>query len=159
MGIIKNKNNLLVTLLFLSFLALSSCLNGNGYSSKEPSLPIALEAGSVGRSDTLRTLNLPALRKPAPLEEEKEKFTIEGQLVCLSCELKKEFQANAQCEKYGHQHILRTYRGEIYHFIENDKTSNLIRKDEYQGKTARVIGTLYKDSNIIDVIGFEIIER
>jgi len=155
----KNKKNLLASLLFLLSLTIVSCLNGNGYGKQEPSLPIALEAGSVGHSDTLKTLNLPDLRKPAPLEEKKERITLEGEIICLACELKKEFQANSQCEKYGHQNFLRAYDGNIYTFIENDKTSNLIRKAEYQGKIIRVIGTLFKETNIIDVISFEIVER
>ena len=65
-------------------MALTSCTNDHGHSKRRPSLPIALEAGSVGQSDTLRTLNLSDLRKPAPLEEEKEKVTIEGQLICFN---------------------------------------------------------------------------
>lgn len=155
----KDNKNLLASLLFLSSLALSSCLNGNDYGRQEPSLPIALEAGSVGQASILKTLNLPALRKSAPLKDEREKVILEGQLICLSCEFKKEFQANSQCEKYGHQHVLKTYTGEIYHFIENDRTSNLIRKDEYQDKVIRVIGTLYKDSNVIDIISYELLAR
>ena len=155
----KGKEILLVCLLFLSSLSLSSCLNGNGYGREEPSLPIALEAGSVGRSDTLKTLNIPDLRKPAPIVVEKsEKVVLEGILICFADQLGKEFQANAQCEKYGHQHVLKTSTGEIYHFIENDRSTNLIRKEEFQNKNIRVIGTLYEESNIIDVISFELIE-
>ena len=155
----KEKEILLVCLLFLSSLSLSSCLNGSEYDRIEPSFPIALEAGSIGQSNTLKTLNIPELRKPAPIVMEKsEKVVLEGVLICFADQFGKEFQANAQCEKYGHQHVLKTPDGEIYHFIENDRTTNLIRKEEFQNKNIRVIGTLFKDTNIIDVISFELLE-
>ena len=160
MGKINNKKILLVIVLFLYSLALSSCLNGNNYGREEPPLPKALEpGGDIRGSDTLRTLNLETLRKHAPLKKEKEKVVLEGEVVCLPCELKEELQANSQCEKYGHQNVLRTNDGSIYSFIENDKTTDLIRKSEHKNKTIRVIGTLYKEVNIIDVISFEVIEK
>lgn len=153
----KNFSAFLLPLLCL--LTLSSCLNGDMYDRTEPSFPIAFEAGSVGQSSTMKTLNIPNLRKPLPIKEETKKLTLEGEIICLPCELKKEFRANSQCEKYGHQNVLRTYEGDLYSFIENDKTSDLIRNEKYQNKTVRVIGTLFKETNVIDVITFDVIEK
>jgi len=55
--------------------------------------------------------------------------------------------------------VLRTYEGNVYSFIENDKTSDLIKNEKYQNKIVRVIGTLFKEANIIDVISFDVIEK
>ena len=156
---IKNKISMLAILFLFSAMGLSSCLNGDMYDRTEPSFPIALESGSVGQSGVMKTLNIPDLRKPVPIKEETKKLTLEGEIICLPCELKKELRANSQCEKYGHQNVLRTYEGNVYSFIENDKASDLIKNEKYQNKIVRVIGTLFKEANIIDVISFDVIEK
>ena len=156
---IKNKINLLAIILLVFSMGLSSCLNGDMSDRNEPSLPIALDAGSVGQSSVMKTINIPDLRKPLPVKEETEKLTIEGVIICLPCELKKEFRANSQVEKYGHQNVLKTSEGDVYSFIENDKTTDLIRNEKYENKTIRVIGTLFKKVNVIDVISFDVIEK
>ena len=156
---IKNKINLSAIVLLFFSIGLSSCLNGDMSDRTEPSFPIAMDAGSVGQSGVMKSLNIPDLRKPLPVKEETKKLTLEGEIFCLPDELKKEFRANAQCEKYGHRNVLRTSEGNIYSFIENDKTSDLIKNEKYQNKTVRVIGTLFTEANIIDVISFDVIEK
>ena len=77
--------------------------------------------------------------------------TIEGEVVCLGCSLKKEQSASAQCSIYGHTHALKTEDGEVLTFLENDESTDLINNHDYKGKKVKIKGRRFQGSNVVEV--------
>src|SRR3989338_8604172 len=65
---------------------------------------------------------------------DEETTTIQGTVVCLGCTLKKTEGANAACKIYGHKHGLATEDGDLYSFLENKNSEEVINSDKYAMK-------------------------
>lgn len=89
---------------------------------------------------------LAAADKPKPKD-----VSLTGKLVCIGCELKSQYGANAQCSIYGHDHALKTADGKIYTFLPNDKSKDLIAGKAEKNAKVTVVGVVFPGSQIIDV--------
>jgi len=85
-------------------------------------------------------------------------ITLEAEVICLGCSLKKEQGAKAQCSIYGHRNALRA-DGEIWTILENDEATELINSHEYAGKIVKIEGKSFPGTHIIQVGSFEVIEE
>lgn len=90
--------------------------------------------------------------------------TVVGTDYCLGCTLKKEKGAAAQCSIYGHRHALKLEQitteggGEVgikkgitLHYLENDKSKDLVKGSKFHGKRIEVVGKVYPEERIIEV--------
>jgi len=91
-------------------------------------------------------------------QEEKSSDTIEGEIICLGCTLKKEQGAKAQCSIYGHINGLRTADGKIWTLLENDNSTNLINDHGLAGKIVEIKGRKLENANYIEVESYKILE-
>ncbi len=107
-----------------------------------------LIAGLVLLADDLRTS-----------VADEETTTIQGTVVCLGCTLKKTEGANAACSVYGHKHGLATNSGELYSFLENSKSEEVINTDKYAMKEVEVTGRVFENAHIIDLEAISVIEE
>jgi hypothetical protein len=85
-----------------------------------------------------------------------EMVTVEGTLVCPSCELKKTEGADAACKIYGHRFALKTKDGRYINFLENKYSEDLIKGDKYHGQDIKVHGNYYANANLLEVKSFEV---
>lgn len=82
--------------------------------------------------------------------------TISGTLVCLGCDLKKADGARAACSVYGHKHALKTADGRYINLLENQYSDALVNGDKYHNKAIKVAGTMFANSNTMDVRTFTV---
>ncbi len=89
---------------------------------------------------------------------DEETTTIQGTVVCLGCTLKKTEGANAACKVYGHKHALATKGGELYSFLENSESEEVINTDKYAMKEVEVTGRVFENAHISDLEEISVIE-
>ena len=90
---------------------------------------------------------------------DEETVTITGTVVCLGCTLKKKEGANAACAVYGHKHGLATSGGELYSFLENENSEELINGEKYGMKKVEITGKVFENAHIIDVEDVSVVEE
>ena len=81
------------------------------------------------------------------------KMTVEGELVCLGCSLKKLSGANAECSLYS-QHDLgvKLADGTLWTIVNNQKGHDIIKAHGLlERKTATIIGWLYPNAHHIEI--------
>jgi hypothetical protein len=81
--------------------------------------------------------------------------TFDGQLVCLSCDLKKTEGAKSACGTYGCNHVLKTNDNRYVSFLPNDYSRDLA-SDKYHNKDISVTGVYFVSANMLDVESFTI---
>lgn len=103
--------------------------------------------------------------KSVGVTEDKEKTVeteeIQGALVCVACELKREQGAHAQCEVYGHKYGFKLKDGSLWSFIENDR-SKLLVSNKVPGKNVvkvTIYGRKFPKAHYIDVDHFKVYEK
>lgn len=81
---------------------------------------------------------------------------MEGQLVCLACELEQAgfLAGEVSCAESGHERSLVTEEG-IYHFLKSARAELLSRSQKYAGQWVDVAGALYEDGNVLHVTRFQ----
>lgn len=89
---------------------------------------------------------------------DEETTTIQGTVVCLGCTLKKTEGANAACKIYGHKHGLATKDGDLYSFLENKNSEEVINSDKYAMKEVVVTGKVFDNAHIIDLESISVAE-
>ena len=85
-----------------------------------------------------------------------------GRNFCLGCSLKKRKGAAAQCSVFGHKHSLRItsakgkdgkeladLAGWVLHYLENEKSVDLIKK--HHGATVNLLGIIYPTERVFEV--------
>ena len=82
--------------------------------------------------------------------------TIEGEVICLGCTLKKADGAKAQCSVYGHKNAIKTGDGGILTILENDQSTKLINDHDYAGKKVEIQGRVFPEANVIQVDSFTV---
>ncbi|MHC4196606.1 MAG: hypothetical protein ACYSRP_01670 [Planctomycetota bacterium] len=85
--------------------------------------------------------------------------TVTGTVVCLGCTLKKKEGAHAACDVYGHKHGLATSGGELYSFLENENSEELINGEKYGMKKVEITGKVFENAHIIDVEDVSVVEK
>ncbi len=90
---------------------------------------------------------------------DEETTSIKGKIVCIGCTLKKTEGANAACKVYGHKHGLITEEGELYSFLENENSDEVITTDKYAMKDVEVTGRVFDNAHIIDIEEISVIEE
>jgi hypothetical protein len=82
-----------------------------------------------------------------------DKITLDVELVCLGCSLKKMSGANAQCNLYTlHDIGIRLGDGTLWSIVNNQKGHDIIRAHDLVGeKKATVTGWLYPAANHIEI--------
>jgi len=85
-----------------------------------------------------------------------EHVTLEGKIVCMSCDLKKTEGASAACSVYGHQHALKTTDGKYVNFLENKHSEDLFKGEKYQNKNMKIHGIHYANANMLEVETFQV---
>ncbi len=88
--------------------------------------------------------------------EKTETTTMSGTLVCLGCNLKKSEEARAECSVYGHKHALKTSDGRYISLLENKYSTDLVAGENYRNKPMELTGTLFANSNMMDVQSFTV---
>ena len=88
-----------------------------------------------------------------------EMKTVKGHLTCLGCSLKSEAGARAMCSKYGCESAFKTADGKMWHFLKNDKSSDLIDNHDLMGMEASVTGYFHENSLTIDLASYDIGEK
>ncbi len=91
-------------------------------------------------------------------QEEATEGVFKGKVICLGCSLKKEKGAAAQCSIYGHKNALQTEDNEVWSFLENDASKDLINSHDYVGKQIEIKGKKYPHAHIIEAEEFNTIE-
>lgn len=88
-----------------------------------------------------------------------DKVTLEGEFLCIGCNLKKMSGANAQCSLYA-QHTIgfRTADGVMWSIIDNEKGHDIIRAHTVleKGVKGRIIGWIYPAANMIEIDSVEV---
>jgi len=90
------------------------------------------------------------------VKETNEHTTLDGNLVCLGCSLKKAEGARAACSAYGHKHVLQTKDGRYISFLENDFSRDLAAGEKYHNKDVTVSGIYHASANMLDVETFSV---
>jgi len=92
-------------------------------------------------------------------------MTVTGQNICLGCTMKKERGAGAECTTFGHKHAMRTnevtthgkvlprMHGWILHYLETDKSKELIK--QHDGEIITVMGKFYPEERVFEVTSFQ----
>ena len=88
--------------------------------------------------------------------------SVVGRNFCLGCSLKKQKGAAAQCSVFGHKHSLRIatatgkdgkeladLKGWVLHYLENEKSVDLIKK--HHGATVNLRGIIYPSERVFEV--------
>lgn len=96
---------------------------------------------------------------PAAGLADEETEVIRGKVVCVGCTLKKTEGANSACSIYGCKHGLLTDDGELYSFLENKKSEEVIHTGKYAKKDVEVTGRVFEKAHIIDLANISIVER
>lgn len=87
-----------------------------------------------------------------------ESKSIVGEMICPSCVLSKSHEAKSQCSIYGCPLALRLGNGLILTFLENDKSTELVRnKSKYNGKRVVVKGRIFPNTQIIEVESYKVV--
>ncbi len=79
--------------------------------------------------------------------------TLQGQIVCLGCELAKqpELKGEVDCKRFGHVWILKATDGKFYHFLRSKVADKVVGDENLHGKGVRIDGLLFEDGNAIEV--------
>ncbi len=82
-----------------------------------------------------------------------DQITIEAELVCLGCSLKKISGANAQCSLYSlHDVGVKLADGSLWSIVNNQAGHDTIRAHKLViGKKAKITGWLYPNANHIEI--------
>jgi len=93
-------------------------------------------------------------------------LTIEGNLICSSCAIKKTQGAKAQCSIHGHQltfvtqkvsdsnnNELKQYKEQVFTILLNDSSKDLV-DEKNLGKKITIKGKIYDSDNMIEVETF-----
>jgi len=88
------------------------------------------------------------------VSKNENKITIEGEVVCLCCEMHKK-GAHAACRKYGHTYGIKADNGVYWTIMKNDKGADIIDHKNFLGTRVRLTGWFYFDYNYIDIDRFE----
>ena len=88
------------------------------------------------------------------VSKNENKITIEGEVVCLCCEMHKK-GAHAACRKYGHTYGVKADNGVYWTIMKNDKGADIIDHKELVGTRVRLTGWFYFSYNYIDLDRFE----
>jgi len=86
--------------------------------------------------------------------------TVTGENICLGCTLNKELGAAAQCDKYGHRHVLKVaaveggedlpqMTGWTLHYLETDNAQPYI--NEHHGEKLTLKGKVYAGQRVFEV--------
>jgi hypothetical protein len=87
-----------------------------------------------------------------------DQITVEAELVCLGCSLKKMSGANAQCGLYTlHDVGVKLGDGSLWSIVNNATGHDTIRAHELViGKKAKITGWLYPNANHLEIDTIEI---
>lgn len=99
----------------------------------------------------------PAEKKMQIENKEYGTTTITGEVACISCVLKKEEKANTKCKIYGCKYGLNDSDGNLWSFIANDKSEDLIT-GKYPGEV-KIIGRKFPRAQYIEVDSFEMMPK
>lgn len=82
-----------------------------------------------------------------------DKITLQGELICLGCSLKRLSGANAQCGLYTHHDVgFKLADGTFWSLVNNAKAHDVIRAHGLViGKKATISGWIYPNANHIEV--------
>ena len=81
-----------------------------------------------------------------------EPRTLTGTWTCLACELKGLDGSDAKlCEDAGHKHCLRLDNGNYVYFLENERSSDILKGGRRHNVRMTVKGTYYPKAHTIDV--------
>ena len=82
-----------------------------------------------------------------------DKITIEGELVCIGCSLKKLNGANAQCNLYAHHAIgFKAKDSTLWSIVDNADGHDVIRAHKLLGKkNATITGWIYPIAHFIGI--------
>ena len=96
--------------------------------------------------------------------------TIQGTNYCVTCGLKDEFEAKANCKTFGHHHALKVasmidgcgetceeFNGKTLHYIENEQSAKLL--NGHKDSKVKVKGKVFIDSGMIEVESFEVVDK
>jgi hypothetical protein len=89
---------------------------------------------------------------------EGELVSLSGEVICLSCELKKNYNAPCDCSHSGHKYAIRTKDGEYLIFSCSKSTINL-DKEEMKGCHIEAVGYLYPKEHYIHIIAINSIKK
>lgn len=87
------------------------------------------------------------------------KATVTGELICVGCYLRENYNADFQCELHGHKLALLGNDGSIWSFTDNDDVKNLVSNIEMKGKKIKIDGNLYYNAHFIDVENYSILDE
>ncbi len=113
---------------------------------------------SVWKGFAAAVLGLAAL---AAAEEAARKETVvkEGQVVCVGCQLEKQYGAEAQCTLYArHAQGLLASDGSLWTFLDNTRGHYYITEKKLLGKPIRVHGDAFPKAQILDARTYDLKE-
>ena len=90
-----------------------------------------------------------------PMRDFDKLQVIEGRILCLDCELRKE-GADTDCEKNGHRNGLVAADGRMWTVLDNTIGSNVVRGAQFRGKDAKVHAWVFADANSLDMWQLEV---
>ena len=88
-----------------------------------------------------------------------DKVTLNGDLVCVGCSMKKMSGANAQCNLFAHHAIgFKTADGLLWSIVDNEKGHDVIRAHRLleKGKKASITGWIYPAAHFVEIDSIEV---
>lgn len=83
---------------------------------------------------------------------------ISGEVICLSCELRKNYNAPCDCTHSGHKYAIRTKNGKYLMFSCSKNTINL-SQEEMRGCRIEAVGYLYQKEHYVHIIAVNSIKK
>lgn len=83
---------------------------------------------------------------------------LSGEVICLGCELRKNYNAPCDCKYSGHKYAIRTKDGEYLMFSCSKNTINLY-KEEMRGCSIEAVGYLYPKEHYVHIIAVNSIKK
>jgi len=84
--------------------------------------------------------------------------TVTGEVICLGCYIRENYDADHDCEIKGHTFGFQSSDGNLWTFTHNALSEDLIKIDEVTGKIVKIEGKLYYRAHYIDIETYSIEE-
>jgi len=81
-----------------------------------------------------------------------------GEIRCLDCTLKQQWQANANCRTYGHRNGLIAHDGTIWAFVNSGRWAPYLTDTSLWGRRIVVEGRTFSKAHYVDAVAIRILE-
>lgn len=80
---------------------------------------------------------------------------VRGRIVCLTEELQRQYQVQADCETRGHVYTLKTADGNLYPILPTDSAAAVWLDPRYRERELQITARLFPQSSYLEVIRYQ----